>query len=152
MSLLNDIPLSAIVGVDSAPLIYYIEAHPKYGPLVRPFFEDRISQGLNIAVTSTVSLAEVLMQPLMTGRNDLVQRYRDLLTAGPHLIMHDVTAAVAERAAGLRGKYNLRLPDVLQIATALEKNAAFFLTNDLRLRRVTDLQVLVLDDYLPPSP
>jgi hypothetical protein len=28
-----------IVGLDTAPLIYFIERHPRYLPLVRPFFE-----------------------------------------------------------------------------------------------------------------
>jgi len=28
-----------VVGLDSAPLIYFIEEHPAYLPLIRPFFE-----------------------------------------------------------------------------------------------------------------
>jgi hypothetical protein len=62
MALLDDIPAGAKVGLDSAAIIYFIEAHPDFGPIVRPFFEDWLDQGLNEAVTSTVSLTEVLVQ------------------------------------------------------------------------------------------
>ena len=57
-----------------------------------------------------------------------------------------VDADVAERAADLRSRYKLKLPDALQIAAALETNCEAFLTNDIGLRSVTDLRVLVLDD------
>ncbi|HVA88316.1 MAG TPA: hypothetical protein VNL71_00595 [Chloroflexota bacterium] len=40
-----------VVGLDTAPLIYYIEAHPSYLPLVDPFF-DAVARGLIQVVTS----------------------------------------------------------------------------------------------------
>jgi predicted nucleic acid-binding protein len=43
----------------------------------------------------------------------------------------------------------LRLPDALQIAVALEAGCEAFLTNDLTLKRVVELRVLVLDDLEP---
>ena len=49
-------------------------------------------------------------------------------------------------AAGFRARYHLLLPDALQIAVALEAGCEAFLTNDLTLKRVTDLRVLVLDE------
>lgn len=150
MSLLDDLPLGAAVGLDTAPLIYYIEANPRYATVVPPLFEDRLEQGQNTGVTSTVSLAEVLTQPFALGRTDLTQRYRDLLIGAPHLTLVDLTAALAERAADLRARYRLRLPDAFQIAAALDRGAGYFVTNDLTLRRVSELRVLVLDDYAPP--
>jgi len=140
-----------VVGLDASPLIYFIEGHGRYGPVVRPLFEERIEQGLNEAVTSVVTLAEVLVQPLVTARPDLVQRYRDLLIQAPHLVLPDLTPQTAERAADLRARYGIRLPDAFQLATALERNASHFVTNDIRLRRVTELRILVLEDYLPPA-
>jgi predicted nucleic acid-binding protein len=46
----------------------------------------------------------------------------------------------------LRAHYNLRTPDALQVATALEFGCQAFLTNDEQLQRVTDLRVLVLKE------
>src|SRR5437773_10641117 len=77
MPLLDDLPAGSVVGLDTAPLIYFIEGHADYGPVVLPFFIDRLEQGLNEAITSVVSLGEVLVQPLAAARLDLVQRYKD---------------------------------------------------------------------------
>lgn len=85
------------------------------------------------------------------GRNDLVLRHRNLMTTSANLRLLDITQAIAERAAELRARYNLRLPDAFQIAAALDQGASHFITNDAGLKRVTDLTVLVLKDYLLPT-
>lgn len=59
-----------------------------------------------------------------------------------------ITPALAKRAIQLRAGHNLRVPDALQISAALESDATLFVTNDRRLQKVTDLAVLVLDDYI----
>jgi predicted nucleic acid-binding protein len=40
----------------------------------------------------------------------------------------------------------LRTPDALQIAACLAHGAEAFVTNDRRLRRVTEIEVKVLED------
>src|SRR5215471_21280728 len=99
MTLLDDVPTGACVGLDSAPLIYYIEQHVQYHPMVQPFFEDRVQKGLNSTVTSVVSLAEVLVKPFVAARADLVQAYRDFFAKAPQLTMGSITPALAESAA-----------------------------------------------------
>ena len=49
-----------VVGLDSAPLIYFIEEHPAYLATVRPFFE-ALDRGEFTVVTSMVTLLEVLV-------------------------------------------------------------------------------------------
>ena len=34
MNLLDDLPTGAVIGLDTAPLIYFIEAHDRYGSAV----------------------------------------------------------------------------------------------------------------------
>jgi predicted nucleic acid-binding protein len=51
---------------------------------------------------------------------------------------------IAVKAAELRAKYNLRAPDALQLATAIENRANYFLTNDTRLRSVKEIQSVTL--------
>ena len=59
----------------------------------------------------------------------------------------DTDATIAEVAADLRARYNLRTPDALQAATALHSGCEAFLTNnDKHFRRATDLQVLILNE------
>jgi len=66
----------ALVGLDTAPLIYYIEGHPQYLGCLDPFF-DAMERGEFIVITSTITLVEVLVQPLRANRMTLmrVSRY-----------------------------------------------------------------------------
>jgi len=150
MTFLDDLPEGVRVGLDTGLFIYFVEDNPVYKPLVLPLFVDRLDQAWNEGVTSMVTLAEVLAQPLVKGRNDLVLRYRNLLTGHPNLLLAMIAQPIAERAADLSGRYRLRLPDAFQLATALEYGAGHFVTNDLQLKKVAELQGLVLDAYLPP--
>lgn len=40
------------------------------------------------------------------------------------------------------------LSDALFVATAIEEKADAFVTNDIRLQKVEDIEMLVLDDFL----
>jgi hypothetical protein len=64
------------VGVDTSPLIFFIEEHSKYGPVLDPFFES-VSRGEIQLVTSTVILLEVLVHPIRLNDEPLAQRYND---------------------------------------------------------------------------
>ena len=135
----------AVVGLDTAPLIYFIEDDLSYGHAVRPFFE-AMDRGEFRVVTSALTLCEVLAQPFRKGARGLAEDYRRILLSAAHLTTVDVTPEIAERAAELRAEHNLRTPDAVQIATAVHEGASFLLTNDMRLRRVPALRVIVLAD------
>jgi predicted nucleic acid-binding protein len=133
-----------VVGLDTAPLIYFIEQNEAYLELVRAFF-GAVSRGEFQVVTSTLTLTEVLVHPLRSGNVELADQYRDILLDQENLITVPVSIEIAEVAAQLRATQNLRTPDAIQIATAMQEGAMFFLTNDARLAAVSDLEVLVLD-------
>lgn len=104
-----------------------------------------IRNGTFEAVTSSVTLDECLVHPYRQGNAALVQQFRNVITAGVNT-HHVGVDAVAESAAELRARYNLSLTDAFQIAAALAAGCDVFLTNDVRLKHVTELTVLVLDD------
>ncbi len=133
------------LGFDTAPIIYFVEANPTYDTLVTAIFQ-RVESGEITGVTSVISLCEVLVHPIRNQNLDLKQRYRDILQNSPNFSTRLINSMVAERAAELRAKYNLRTPDVLQIATALEIGCEAFLCNDKNLKRVTELRILILDE------
>lgn len=60
-----------------------------------------------------------------------------------------IDATIAEKAAEFRARYNLSLTDAYQMAVALSAGCDAFLTNDARLKRVVEVNVLVLDDLEP---
>ena len=47
----------------------------------------------------------------------------------------------------MRAEYGLRTPDALHIATAIEAGAQAFITNDRSMRKVSQLKIVMLDDY-----
>jgi predicted nucleic acid-binding protein len=134
-----------VVGLDTAPLIYLIEQNEAYLGSVRAFFQ-AMSQGEFQVVTSTLTLTEVLVHPLRSGRLELAHQYREILLDQENLSIVPVSVAIAEVASELRATQNLRTPDAIQIATAIQEDAVFFLTNDVRLTAVPDVTILVLDN------
>jgi predicted nucleic acid-binding protein len=134
-----------VVGLDTAPLIYFVEAHPYYLPTVAPFFAS-ISQGEIRAVTSVITLLEVLIHPFRQGNAKLAQQYRDILFNARGLTTVTLSEVIAEEAAKLRATHNLRTPDAISIATAMHVRASHFLTNDKRLPDALGIELLVLDD------
>jgi predicted nucleic acid-binding protein len=106
-----------------------------------------IDDGKMSAVTSVISLLEVLTQPLRLGNNDLCLQYHDLLSNAEHLRLTAIDSTIARKAALVRAKYSIRTPDALQIATAIETGCDAFLTNDAAFKRVKDITVLLLDDF-----
>ncbi len=136
-----------LVGLDTAPLIYFIEEHPTYLESMRYFFE-AVDRGDFNVITSTVTLLEVLVQPFKHNNPELADEYRDILLNSANLSTAGISEPVAERAARLRAEYNIRTPDAIQLALAIEEGASFFVTNDARLPAVPPLNVLVLDNLI----
>ncbi len=62
------------LAIDTAPIIYFIQQHPRYDNVVTDIFR-RIDQGDLKAVTSVITLTEVLVHPIQAGRSDLHQAY-----------------------------------------------------------------------------
>ncbi len=139
-----------VVVLDTAPLIYFIEENPTYLEMLRPFFV-AMDRGEFSVLTSTVTLLEVLVHPLRRGERELAQQYRDTLLGAAGLITISLSPDIAEEAARLRARHNIRTPDAIQMATALRAGASRFLTNDVRLPSLPDLQVLVLDELKAKS-
>lgn len=48
----------------------------------------------------------------------------------------------------LRVNYNLKTPDAIHLATAIEHKADVFITNDKQLKKVKEIAILYLGDYL----
>ena len=133
------------LGFDTAPIIYFVEAHPRYDALVTTIFQ-RIAARTLSSVTSVITLTEVLIHPLRQGNQHLADAYRSLLATSGDFQTLPITSDIAEQAAALRARHGLRTPDALQIATALAAGCPAFLTNDARLQRVSELRILVLDE------
>jgi predicted nucleic acid-binding protein len=138
------------VGLDTAPLIYFIEENPLYLASLRRFFA-AVDQGHFSVVTSILTLTEVLIHPLRQGNYRLAADYRRILLHANHINTLPLSAEIAEEAARLRARHNLRTPDSVQIATAITAGATSFLTNDSQLVGPWIPNVLVLSQIVAAS-
>lgn len=134
---------SQTIGLDTAPLIYFVEQNADYVDLVRPFFQ-AIDRGELQVVTSTATLAEVLTQPLRRGNDRLAREYLTILLWAPNVEMIELTPVIAQQTALLRARYNLHTLDAIQLATAIECGASAFFTNDTRLPNLPQLDIVTL--------
>jgi predicted nucleic acid-binding protein len=134
--------------LDTAPVIYFIEAHHQFGPLVKQVVE-LMNENRIQAFTSVLTLSEVLPKPVETGNDELVEKFKTDLKNGPNLTLLPIGEAIGETAGVLRGKYPyLKTVDAVQIAAALDAEADAFLTNDKKLSGIKEIKIIVLSDYL----
>jgi predicted nucleic acid-binding protein len=135
------LPLGATVMVDTAPFIYVLEAHAQFADQFLGLFEAAEKGDLTIAL-STITLAEVLTGPFKAGQTALAKRYEKSLL---HYTVIPVSTPIAALAAQLRVQYRLKLPDAIQLATALDIGATAFVTHDRDFSHVTGVEILMGD-------
>jgi predicted nucleic acid-binding protein len=134
----QELPDQALLLMDSPPIIYFLDGHPKLGQRFRPLFEAHAAGRVRFAVT-TVTIAEVLTGPLKASDGALARRYRSILESWQPIAL-DVD--IAEGAARLRATLGLKLADAVQAASALAINAAALVTHDHDFSRVKSLRVI----------
>lgn len=131
--------------LDTAPVIYFVEQHPGYTDRVN-FVFDAIDQREILGVTSSVTLAESLIQPIRLKAEQLQADFTELITQGRNTIFLPVGQSESVAAAKLRAQYNLSLTDAFQVAVAIGAGCEAFLTNDRGLSRINEMDIIVLDD------
>jgi predicted nucleic acid-binding protein len=124
-----------LVYVDSAPFIYFMEKNQAYEKPLDAFFS-LMSRGEVQAITSAMTLAEVLVKPYQHKQWTLAQKYELIFEGTPELTLVSVDSEVGRLAAELRASYALLTPDAIHMATAVVHGADFFLTNDSDFRKV----------------
>jgi len=146
LGLIDEVPDGARIALDTSALIYYIEEHTRFGPIIDPLFL-AIADGRNAAFVSVVSFAETLVAPFRAGRVDLADRYRLLLTSTDNLNLVPVTRALAEEAARIRASHKLRLPDALIAATAAVERCSKLIANDRRFTTVPSFETVIISRF-----
>ena len=147
MSLTSLINQSKALFLDTAPLIYFVEAHPVYGEMVKQVINS-CTQKKILIVSSVITLHEVMVRPYRDANIILAEKFAAFLKNNRSLRLWTISAEISEFVAKLRGDYHwLKLADALQIASALDAGADFFLTNDKQLKQISEIQVMVIDDW-----
>ncbi len=135
------------VALDTSVFIYQLESNPRYAAFTDPVFA-WIEQPNHSAVTSTVTMAELLVAPSSAKDEQQVDEFYALLSTYPHLEWVAPSLEIADTAARIRAAHRLRTPDALQAATAVRSEATGLVTNDAVFERVTEFETLVLERLL----
>jgi predicted nucleic acid-binding protein len=136
------------VYLDANPIIYTVEKHPVYAPLLHPAWLAAQAKTIQV-VSSELAMMETLVLPLKNGDSALEQAY-ELALLGTELRLLPITQPILRRAAQLRATTKLKTPDALHAATALEAGCVLFVSNDVGFQTVLNLPVVILDDLLRP--
>jgi predicted nucleic acid-binding protein len=148
VTLSDEIAQIDTIFIDTAPIIYYIEAHPKFGPLSKEII-DALQSGKLTAYSSVITLTEVMPKPIQKGQNELASKFTEFLINGKNLYLLEISEDIALEAGRLRGKYpGLRALDAVQLSTAISVEADGFLTNDNKLKQIKEIKILLLGDFL----
>jgi predicted nucleic acid-binding protein len=86
------------------------------------------------AVTSAMTLGEVLVRPTKLGQTSLIEQYDRAIRSTTQVVSFD--ASVAWRYASLRATHKLRNADAIQLACAAHFGVDLFVTNDADLHKL----------------
>jgi predicted nucleic acid-binding protein len=131
----------ARLAVDSAPIIYFLEDHRQFAARYAPLF-DAAARGDCSVVVSTITLAEVVAGPLGAGNEVLAAQYHRALKESANWRLVPLSDEIAFLAARIRSSRGLRLPDAIQVATAVTEGCAALVTHDVDFRKVSEIKIL----------
>ena len=134
-----------LVVLDTSVWIYHFEGSTAYGRAADSVLE-AITQRKVGAVASELVLLELLVAPLKKGAQDIADEIELTLLHFPNLQLAPVTRAVLVRAAEIRGRYGVRTPDSIMLATAVESGATLAVTNDNAWQKMKEIEVLLVRD------
>lgn len=142
------IPSAGMVYLDANAVIYSVERHPVYWPLLQPLWLAAKGKTIEI-VSSDLTLMETLIAPLKSGDTALVNAYEQLFQQAQTRLLA-IAQDILREAARLRATSKLKTPDALHLATAQRAGCVLFVTNDAGFRGPASLPLVVLDDLLTP--
>jgi uncharacterized protein len=118
---------------DTNLFIYLLEDSGDCGARVGDLVQ-RLSERKDELLTSTLTLAEILVKPLSLGDEVWAGRYEKLLN-GPGISVLSFDRACARIYAQLRQDRTLKAPDAIQLSCAASARCDLFISNDDRLSR-----------------
>ena len=135
------------IALDTSVFIYQLEANPRYVPLTDHIFTWLERPGSE-AVTSTITMTELLVEPYRNSDEQQVDEFYGLLSTYPNLRWIAPDLEIADTAARLRALHRLRTPNALQAATAAFAGVEALITNDAVFKRVQMFETMILDQLL----
>lgn len=141
------IPRGSRVLLDTVALIYFLEENERYSKQVEAIF-GRIESGELQGVMANLVFAELLVPLYRAGDPLTAAGLSNRLINFRNLEVIPLTTEISMQAARLRAEHGLRTADAIHGATAIITRASGILTNDKRLKVLTQegLSIWLFDD------
>jgi predicted nucleic acid-binding protein len=133
-----------VIYLDANLFICALEGLPPFAAKLAALFQ-RFDRGELGAVTSELTLAEVLVKPIRDNNTALRDQYDRLVRASPALTVVSVTREILVAAATPRDLL-AQTPDAIHAATSISAKCTTHLTNDHRFTTIPKLAVMLLPD------
>ena len=130
------IPKGSRVLLDTVALIYFLEENKRYSKKAEKIF-GRIESGELQGVMANLVFAELLVPLYRSGDPQAAAGLSNRLINFRNLEVITLTTEISREAARLRADYGLRTPEAIHGATAIINQATGILTNDKRLKVLT---------------
>ncbi len=130
--------------IDTAPFIYMAEAHPVYAERTKKFIASAFANQDGL-LTSVISLMEFSVKPERDHKTKSIAKLRSTWNR-LNVQMLSIDESIAQKAAKLRAQYPaLKGLDALQISAALLHGCQQFLTNDIPLQKIEEIEVVLIE-------
>lgn len=133
--------------LDTNVWIYALENFAPYSSALEILFQ-ALDQGTLTAITSELTLAEILVAPMRRGDMSQKAICKEFISNTATLSVLPVSRAILIESAKVRARTKIKLPDAIHLATAIQSNCTTFLTNDRQLKQVTDIPVVLLSEVI----
>ena len=135
------------VFLDTASVIYYLQKDAMYFEQVKNYFYSLRLSGATF-VSSDIMIAEYCVLPYRMKNDALLCALDGFIQAAQIEIVH-TSGHIAKNAARIRAEYpGFKAMDSLQLATAMQSECDWFLTNDKQLQRFKEIKCLLVDDLV----
>ena len=135
------------VVLDTMVFIYLFEDGEPFAA-VAEFLVQQMEVGAFHGILTPITAAEILVKPYSRQRVDIAKSYQNALRSITNLDSIEISHEIGYRAASLKAAYGLPLPDMIQLACALESNTPALVTNDKALKKVNEVRIFLFDEFV----
>lgn len=135
--------MGQIIGIDSGIFMYVWDDNPEFYNASAKIL-GLVEQGHCEGIFAQIGLIEILTGPKKEGLYSLAMSYKNKLLNFPNLSINSLNENIITIASDMRAKYNLKTPDAIHIATAIDAGASKFYTNDKSLKKVKEIKIQTL--------
>ena len=134
------------VFIDTAPIIYFLENHSTYGNKMLGILNNCLDNNIMIII-SVLGCGEYLTLPYKNNNKAKIDNFKHFID-DLNIQVFDINIDIMEIAAKIRAKYNnIKMPDAIQLATAIYSKCDIFLHNDMQIQQVDEIKTVLIDNW-----